>query len=363
MRPLSRREGVWIEIPELDVPTDVVWVSDTLGAAKTARILDTVRATGLLISTLAISVATADALVASDRLTAHDNAISADHVVVSDALVSALTVTSKDTVNVTAQLDARLVLSATVADGLLVTDALSTGLVQDTTDVIAVNDALAGSISSIPPPLSDLVVVSSLWSDTVVSTAPLLADTLVASDALERVLALIGTIDDTLLVQDALMGATYQTLVVTNAETGAVSTYTLTPTVTGLAEYRGTLYLASRDGLYAMDATEDYDGTVEWTLRTGFTALGTDRLKRIQDLNVLARIEGTTTLAVISDRTGDKQTLDYTLPPLTRNAYRDGVIKVGKGIQSVYYQFALVGTGPAEIDQLRLTVEPLSRRR
>jgi hypothetical protein len=32
-------------------------------------------------------------------------------------------------------------------------------------------------------------------------------------------------------------------------------------------------------------------------------------------------------------------------------------------LRSVYYEMGLRGTGPAEIDQLRVAIEPLSRRR
>jgi hypothetical protein len=137
----------------------------------------------------------------------------------------------------------------------------------------------------------------------------------------------------------------------------------MTPVVAGLAEYRGTLYLAGPDGLYAMDATEDEDGEVVWTLRTGFSNLGNDLLKRVRDANILGRTEGNTLFKVVTARNGEKQEYAYQLPEATRDAYRDGVTKVGRGLQSVYWQFEMEGTGPAEIDQIKLAIEPLSRRR
>jgi hypothetical protein len=137
----------------------------------------------------------------------------------------------------------------------------------------------------------------------------------------------------------------------------------MTPVVAGLAEYRGTLYLAGPDGLYAMDSDEDETGEVVWTLRTGFSNLGSDLLKRVRDANILGRTEGNTLFKVVTARNGEKQEYDYQLPEATRDAYRDGVTKVGRGLQSVYWQFEMEGTGPAEIDQIKLAIEPLSRRR
>lgn len=423
MRPLSRREGVWIEISERDLPVDFVYAVDVLGSVTvqapvqitdviiasevlatgvvappltdTATVTDALRVpvvttravdqayvhdvlefaettgsrdTGVAIDSLSgllrISGTRADLVVAYDALGATTGVFSADGLVAGDTLSASLTAeTLRDTVFAPDDLGSRLTLSVLTSEVRVATDVLGFGLMQSTADVVVASDALSGSVAVFAPVLTDTVVASEGILGATAVYAEGVSDGIVASDTLSGVLALVGVLSDTGVAGDTLYERAYPVLVVTNAETGAVSTYTMTPTVAGVADYRGTLYLACADGLYAMDATEDEDGAVAWTLRAGFSPLGTDRIKRIQDVNVLARTEGETTLQVVSDRFGVKQTWDYTLPPLTRHAYRDGVIKVGKGVQSVYYQLALAGTGPAEIDQLRLTVEPLSRRR
>lgn len=112
-----------------------------------------------------------------------------------------------------------------------------------------------------------------------------------------------------------------------------------------------------------MDAVQDEDGDVVWVLRTGLSHFGSEALKRVTRANLLARIEGDTVFKVVSSRHGTQQERSYRLPPMTRENYRDGVVKTGRGIQSVYWEFSATGIAPAEIDQLRLDVEPLSRRR
>jgi hypothetical protein len=189
-----------------------------------------------------------------------------------------------------------------------------------------------------------------------------LNDGLVVSDVSTTAMQLVGILTDNALAGDTLFEAA-QTVYITNAETGAVSTYVFTPTISGMTDYQGVLYLAGPEGLYALDATQDEDGAVVWTLRTGFSNLGSDLLKRIRDVNIQARTEGDTTLQVIEDRYGEKQEWNYRLPAVTRDSYRDGVTKIGRGIKSVYFALGLQGIGPAEIDQLRVLIEPLSRRR
>jgi hypothetical protein len=246
---------------------------------------------------------------------------------------------------------------------LSASDEIGYGFIQSSDDTLVASDSIAGTVAVASPVLSDTVVISETLAGAVSIYAAVLTDIVVASDTLTGSLVLVGVVSDTVLFGDTLSDAAYQTLVVVNAETGAVSTYTMTPVVAGLAEYRGTLYLAGPDGLYAMDADEDEDGEVVWTLRTGFANLGSDLLKRVRDANILGRTEGTTLLKVVTAHGGQKQEYHYQLPATTRDAYRDGVTKVGRGLQSVYWQFALQGTGPAEIDQLKLAIEPLSRRR
>jgi len=341
---------------------DYLLASDLLEEVLDGNFRDTLLATDELTAFLRKSYSLADTVLVSDRLSGMIFGETVDVVLASDEL---------DAGDVPQELSDTIVAS----DGLIsysqITGILvDTGWVQDFLDSIPlapVEDALeaADTLDSVvwqhPATFADTVTITDALESPLTVYADL-TDGALITDALLSELTLVGVLADTVLAGDSLHEAA-QTVLVVNAETGAVSTYLFTPVITSMASYQGVLYLAGPEGLYALDATQDDDGAVVWTLRTGFSNLGTDLLKRVQDCNLQARTEGDTTFQVVSDRYGQKQEWNYRLPPLTRDSYRDGVVKVGRGIQSVYWQFAAQGVGPAEIDQLRLVVEPLSRRR
>lgn len=155
-----------------------------------------------------------------------------------------------------------------------------------------------------------------------------------------------------------------QRVLVMNAETAAISEYRLPVRATGLAQFDGVFYVASDEGLFAMDAEQDESGAVDWTLITGFSNLGDDRIKRIRDLNVLASGGASMTVTPTLSSLGVKSILPaYSLPTMPRGTLRDGVIKIGRGAKGVYWSFQIAGTGPAEIDEIRIAVELLGRRR
>jgi hypothetical protein len=255
-----------------------------------------------------------------------------------------------------------LSISVETVESVGATDALDSSLFAESTDTVQVADTLSGDSLVLSALEDSALVVDSLLGEVMVY-APALVDTVQAVETLGGALALVGILSDAVWAVDSLNEAIAQTLCVINAETGAASTYQMTPLVAGLAEYQGVLYLATADGLYAMDAMQDEDGDVVWVFRTGLSHLGSDALKRVTRANLLARIEGDTVFKVGSSRHGTKQERSYRLPPMTRENYRDGVVKTGRGDQSVYWEFSATGIAPAEIDQLRLDVEPLSRRR
>lgn len=342
---------------------DTLVASETLDSFYAVSTVDIGIALDVIASRLTIAGICDDRLIAGDTVAAGLTGVSADTVVLGDSLATAVTTTAADKVVVTDVATAQSVVSAISIDTLIVRDDIGYGFIQSAADSLVAIDNIAGVVAVASPVLTDTILVGEVLAGPVAVYAALPADTVVSSGTLAGTLALVGVLSDTVLFGDALSDAERQIVVVVNAETGAVSTYTMTPTATDLVEYGGTLYLAGPTGLYAMDATDDDDGKVIWTLRTGFSNLGSDLLKRVRDVNVQGRTVGGLTVQAITDRNGLKQEHNYLLPALTRDSYRDGVVKVGKGWNSVYWALGMRGEGPAEIDQLRVAVEPLSRRR
>ena len=267
-----------------------------------------------------------------------------------------------DRIQVSDELTALLSLKAASTDQVGIQDTITATSLVGLSDFVGVTDVLIGQLFIQTAPFVDRIGVSDAI-DATITVYAVLSDTVGVQDTLTGQLHLVGVLSDTVAVTDWVAPVEATTVHVVNAETGAVSTYTFTPRVKGMGQFQGTLFLAAVDGLYVVDAGQDEDGDIVWTLQTGFSNLGTDHLKQIYDVNCQMRTEGDTIMHVISDRRGEKESWRYRLTQDTRDSYRDSVIKPGKGIKSVYYALDLQGVGPAEIDQLRVLVRPLPRRR
>lgn len=355
-----------LEIPDQTAAAlvETLTAADSLSVPEfTTLITETLTANDVLSGALSITSTLSDTLTITDQLSAG---------LIPGAFVETLTAadvlgntsqTAKliDTVTATDVLSGVLSMSETVTEYLTPSDSLGVIALATVTETLAPTDVLSGNIG-----LGVTVTETITTSDTLTGLVALygtVTESLTVSDTLTGSLALLGVFTETLTAGDTLITAQSQAVWAINAETGAVSEYRFTPTVQGVGAWRNQLYLATDTGLYALDAATDDDAAIEWAFRTGFSNMGTDALKRILDVNVLARGAGDVVLVLVADRHGQKEERRYQLVKLTADALRDQVIKAGKGIASVYWQVGCQGIGPAEIDQLRLRIEPLSRRR
>ena len=148
-----------------------------------------------------------------------------------------------------------------------------------------------------------------------------------------------------------------------NADTGAVSRYLFGRPVSGFAMTDSVFMLATDTGLYALDGADDEGSDITWSLDTEFSLFKSPYFKRLSYISVLSRSTNQIDLRLVSASNGIKRSDRYRMPAVTRATYRDGRIKVGKGIKSIYYGIGLSGHGPAEIDSLHIEIEELSRRR
>ncbi len=249
---------------------------------------------------------------------------------------------------------------STLADVAIWADEIGYGAVITLSDTAAWEDVLgvAGIVANSLTGTASFSDLLSAYSDVAV-----LSNVASWQDALTGVVTLSAGLVDTASWVDSLIFDSYK-LAVINADTGAVSEYTITPKAEGLCQFSGVFYIASSDGLYALDADADYaDDDVVWAMNTGLLNFGTDLMKRVIDINMLGSAEGATILAVTTARGGTKVESRYQLEDLTRTAPRDGVVKVGRGLQSVYWAVGARGVGPAEIDEIRVNAVQLSRRR
>lgn len=351
--------SVWAE-PLFDTITsqDAI-IGDTYGSFNS----DSVFISDAPGSVLSIRQSRTDVVVVSDVLSSELSALLVDSVTLLDVLIgsSELKGQLNDSVFLTENLTSILGAHTEAQDTIFITDSIAAGFIYSNIDEIILSDNLAGYLLA-HTATTDFITANEILSSSYAVYGSL-TDSCVLTDGLYGTLILVGDFEDNTLIVDALIDVN-QKIVVINADTNAVSTYTFTQTVTDLAYFNGILYLAGPGGLYTLDSTSDVDGQINWTIKTGFSNLGTESLKRVHDINVQGRTNGTIQCNVIANRSGQKQSYGpFILPSASRASYRDGVIKIGKGISSDYLQFQVTGTGQAEIDQMRLVVIPLNRRR
>ena len=303
-----------------------------------------------------------DTAVASDVLEAfRTSPMLVDVAIGSDALTKAKAVALIDVAVASDALAGLRAATRSVSDTAYGSDALVRSAMRSLLDSAVGSDALGLPLRGAVPLADTAHGADALTGVTLVVQT--LTDTGYGSDALTGIAHRIVAVIDTGYASDALSLGRDPAVWVINADTGAISEYQWTDRMDSAAGINGVLLIAMDTGLYALDASEDEDAAVSWRLQTGFSNLGSPLLKRVPDVNLQLRTEGVTQIEVTTDRYGTKQTARYQLPALTRNSYRDGVCKLGKGWQSVFWSIAARGTGPAELDELRPTVEPLSRRR
>lgn len=339
---------------------DSVTDSEAWVSRERSLIADSVAVTDALSGRGTGHIALAESVQVTERGSTQEHTGFSDSVTASDAVISREQARIADSVVVTDVLGGRRASKGGLADSASISDTLAARPGSPLAESQASSDALVGRVGLHGAQTESQGSTDTLSGVLVVYGA--LVDTSVSSDTLSGRRALLGVLADTAVSGDTFSQQS-QTVYAINADTGAVSEYVFTPLIRGAAFVDGALFLATPDGLFALDATTDAGTAIDWELRTGFTAMGSDALKRVTDVNVLGESSGDVGVGLVTSRYGVKDERRYERVRLTRDASRDGVIKTGRGPVSVYWQVSVAGVGPAEINELRLSVEPLSRRR
>lgn len=149
---------------------------------------------------------------------------------------------------------------------------------------------------------------------------------------------------------------------VMNAESKAVWTYDNYP-FNSFAQLGDRYYGAGPDGLSELVGDDDAGTAINWSARTGVTNFGTQLEKRGVMAYVGYTSAGDVGLSVIVTEPGGEK-VQYNYHMIPRNAADTTVnrIEIGKGLQSVYWQFEFVGTGAFSLDTASVLPMILSRR-
>lgn len=335
--------------------------ADTLlGAVQAQSLRSNGAITDRLQARLGISTRQADGATTHDQLQAVLRALAAESITLIDTLlpITRCAAPRYDTLFAHDALRAALVISGPISTATRSADHLS-----GVRSAAALTDNASAHDSAPLPGLRAAMIMDQLTSQDAliaVTAVRALLDSAIFVDRLTSNVRITGRLADTVSGQDHLAGL--QLLWMINADTGAVSSYRLPWTVRGARWWRGVLYFATEAGVVSLDSLADEGAPIAWEFRSGFSHFGSDLLKSMPSVNVLAS-GAPATLLLVHDRVGIKQEWAYPFNRVAADAMRDQVIHAGKGAQSVYWQIGAKGSGPTEIHQLRPVIIPLSRRR
>lgn len=177
-------------------------------------------------------------------------------------------------------------------------------------------------------------------------------------------LSILGiTLHDSIGFREIPLARAAQRVVVFAADTGAATTYKFPFAITGVGTWRKTLYLTTSQGLYALDAETDDGAAVTWEFRSGFSDFGSNLMKRIPDVSVLAQGGTSATLILVTGIAAGKKEFNYQAPIWGEPPSFGYVIQAGRGPQSVHWQFGMTGVGRSSLSAIKPTIELLSSRR
>ncbi len=117
-----------------------------------------------------------------------------------------------------------------------------------------------------------------------------------------------------------------------------------------LAGFNDLYFGANDDGIYLLDGTDDDGSAIAMTIETGMSDLGTSHLKKMDRVWIQYEADGHAILTAITD--GDTRT-EYDLPATGSTGAHNTYVKIGKGLKSTYWGFALAN---ADGSYLRLDV-------
>lgn len=288
-------------------------------------------------------------LLLSDAIELEDSATSAGLV------VTVLT----DLLVVTGSADTRITAQAVITAAMVLADLAAHGLSVEASSTAEFQAQVATSLRAATA-LLDAIVFADTAAMSLHITAIGVSETEFEDDA-STVARMIANVSDSvvLAVTVRIDGVGYAAFVM-NTETGSVGEYRQYP-FNGLTEFAGGWYGTNETGLYNLDGDDDDGDPIPAWLRTGLTRIGTGRLKRIPDLYLALKTDGTMLVkAVTVDEEGRKEE-DWYLTE--RVPLGDGVhnqrVKFGRGLKAAHWGYELRNVNGADFGVNDTELRPL----
>jgi hypothetical protein len=146
-----------------------------------------------------------------------------------------------------------------------------------------------------------------------------------------------------------------------SSDTFAMSRYERVP-FNSIATINGKLYALSDDGLYLLEGANDQSLPIQSSITTGLTDIGSPEKKRVREIYLGYESPGTVDATVYATGTGSEIAHAYTMEPRAAFDPTTSRIKVGRGLRSRYWRFKISSDDDFKLSEVRVVVEPLSRK-
>lgn len=249
--------------------------------------------------------------------------------------------------------------AALITDALVFNDVAQTALVDGGADVLHLADVVSVAFTAFAPMVDALVFGESL-SDTSTFMA-VLSDTLTLGDGATGIRELLERMDDTLGFALRLSVDNEQYVAWTMSARNRASTrYTNYP-FNSFFRLGNVYYGVADAGVYRIGGDDDAGAAITARLRFGMSALGSQGMKRVESLYLGYTATGDMILKVItaSQLDGLRESNNYRLRPQAAGSQREGRVKIGRGLKSVYWDFVLENIEGADFELDTLEFKPL----
>jgi hypothetical protein len=306
-------------------------------------------------SSMSSTESLSDELAMGDLLGVIWQAVASDALALGDALStsSRQVVEMVDTLRLIAGAGSSLAATNAVASALAMSSSLGVLSIEQMTDQLSLGGELQEQIRATAALIDTLALADTPGAAALLSAAA--SDTLQLSDVAATTAALIEQLRDGLGLTCTLRVAdTTYFAWVCNTETQAFTSYINYP-FNSFCRIGNKYFGASDDGIFELAGDSDDGEPITSRVRTGLTNLGTGRHKRMPSLYLGYSSTGTLVLkAITTSPKGEKREDWYQLTPRPAGATREGRIKLGKGLKSVFWAFELVN-----VDGAKFTLEDL----
>lgn len=158
---------------------------------------------------------------------------------------------------------------------------------------------------------------------------------------------------------DISLGGTDYTAWVLNTKTLGATPYTNFE-FNSFAKLGGVTYAAKTDGIYSLGGTDDAGTKIVAEARTGLLKLGNGNEVRVPEAFIAAKTNGDLVMKVVtSEPSGIKIENWYAVEPRVATALRTTRVKIGRGLKSAYWQFALCNVDGSTLELANLELMPV----